>query len=158
VHGRKFVAVGVAAAHQTAWFWCGAAVRSILSDVRLVRGKAMVITALILAMALPAANVETATSQAVAGSPSTNPASWIFPIDYPAIAQQQGWKGTVSFVLHYDERGKPSRCEVKETSGHQLLDVLTCDILMHRASFHPGKDETGAAVGGFYRNRVRWGA
>lgn len=117
----------------------------------------MAITALLVAMALQAGNAEAAAGKAVAGSPSTNPASWIFPTDYPAIAMQRGWKGQVSFKLHYDERGKPSRCEVTEASGHQLLDVLTCDILMHRATFNPGKDETGAAVGGFYRNRVRWG-
>lgn len=88
-----------------------------------------------------------APSKAKAGSPANDPASWILQGIIPSLRCSAAGEG--GGELHYDEHGKSSHCEIRETSGYQLLDILTCDILMHRASFNPGTDELAQPVGDF---------
>ncbi|MDD5218919.1 MAG: TonB family protein [Candidatus Omnitrophica bacterium] len=41
---------------------------------------------------------------------------------YPRIARQKGWQGIVVLKVDVDENGLPSEVQVKESSGHSVLD------------------------------------
>ncbi len=41
---------------------------------------------------------------------------------YPDLAQRQGWEGTVVLNVHVLANGRPSAVEIKESSGHKMLD------------------------------------
>jgi len=41
---------------------------------------------------------------------------------YPRIARQKGWQGMVVLQVDVDENGLPSEVQVKESSGHSVLD------------------------------------
>lgn len=88
--------------------------------------------------------------------PTTNPATWITPLDYPIEIVADGKEGRTSFRLAIDTSGKPSACEVTEKSGEATLDSVTCKLLMERARFHPARDVQGAPVAGLYQNRIAW--
>lgn len=90
------------------------------------------------------------------GSPAGNPGSWVTSADYPVAAILEGLEGTTVFRLHYNADGRPYRCELNGSSGHDVLDEQTCKLLLRRARFTPGRDAKGQAVGGIYNNRIRW--
>ena len=71
--------------------------------------------------------------------------------DYPVDAMQNGWQGTVVVDLRIDAKGQPRRCEIVRTSGHQSLDVATCNIMLIRARFIPAKDSNGDPVEDVFR-------
>ncbi|WP_411340782.1 energy transducer TonB [Sphingopyxis sp. J-6] len=90
------------------------------------------------------------------GAPATNPGGWVTNDDYPPQAMREEREGVTGFRLTYDNSGLPRKCEIVSSSGHADLDAATCDLVMERALFEPGKDRTGMAVGGTYTNRIRW--
>lgn len=90
------------------------------------------------------------------GAPATNPATWVTHREYPARAKLERREGTTAFRLTYDASGHVQKCEITSSSGHSDLDTATCDQIMLRARFLPGKNAAGQKVGGTYSNRVRW--
>lgn len=90
------------------------------------------------------------------GQPAENPGRWATFSDYPALAMRERREGITGFRLTYDTNGLPQKCDIISSSGHADLDARTCELMMVRARFQPGKDAAGKVVGGTYSNRVRW--
>jgi hypothetical protein len=88
--------------------------------------------------------------------PLESPGDWISTSDYPATALRFEMTGITTFRLRVDPTGKPSHCDIVESSGFDLLDTATCQRLMAQAQFSPSHDRKGKAVEGAYSNRVRW--
>jgi hypothetical protein len=88
--------------------------------------------------------------------PVGSPGAWVGSDDYPAAALRLDVEGITSFRLSVDVTGKPSRCEIVESSSFDILDRVTCDRLMANAHFTPGHDRAGRPMEGTYANRVRW--
>jgi len=48
---------------------------------------------------------------------------YIPPPQYPELARQRGWQGTVLLVVKIDASGRVTNVEVEQSSGYQLLDA-----------------------------------
>ncbi|EGD60677.1 TonB-like protein [Novosphingobium nitrogenifigens DSM 19370] len=81
---------------------------------------------------------------------------WITDDDYPAVAVRNHMIGTTRFLAMVDATGKPTHCEIVDSSGFDVLDAATCHAIMERARFSPARDPHGQAVAGDYSNRIRW--
>lgn len=88
--------------------------------------------------------------------PVGNFGRWITNNDYPSWAKARGLEGITGFRLSVDPTGVVSGCEVIQSSGHPMLDELTCPLLLARAKFTPALDGSGKPVADTYSNRVRW--
>lgn len=93
---------------------------------------------------------------ALPARPSTNPATWVTTADYPLAALRENLEGTVDFMLAVGPDGRVSECSIRGSSGSDLLDGTTCDLVRQRAVFVAAQDASGHPVAGTYRNRVRW--
>lgn len=109
--------------------------------------------AIVLALAV-AQGDDAATETGMA--PATNPGSWVTSADYPASALREEREGTTGFRLTIGADGLPAACDIIAPSGHGDLDAVTCQLIMQRARFTPGRNARGEAVGGTYSNRIRW--
>lgn len=89
-------------------------------------------------------------------APLTDPMTWITDDDYPFAAIQDAAQGTTGFVLTVDARGTVVDCQVTSSSGWELLDASTCDLLMARSRFKPARDFEGRPVAATFRSRMRW--
>jgi protein TonB len=60
-----------------------------------------------------------------AGTDATRPPRFAGnrPPNYPLVAQQQGWEGTVLLRLAIDERGQVTSVTVERSSGYEVLDA-----------------------------------
>lgn len=54
---------------------------------------------------------------------------------YPPRALAAGEEGLVGFVVEMDATGSPTKCKITHTSGHPLLDLETCQLIMEHATF-----------------------
>jgi TonB family protein len=91
-----------------------------------------------------------------AATPIGSPGDWVGSADYPSSALRFGMMGVTSFRLIVDTTGKPSRCDIVQSSGFDVLDTATCQRLMDNARFAPSRDRAGTPIEGTYSNRVRW--
>ena len=81
----------------------------------------------------PPAPVQTATSDVKAVRDAQN---WqVLHKLYPARALAAGEEGMVGFTVKIDGRGDPTSCKITHTSGHPLLDLETCKLIMVHATF-----------------------
>jgi periplasmic protein TonB len=87
--------------------------------------------------------------------PSNNPATWATDADYPH-AFKNGEAGTTGFRLTIGLDGRPTGCEITQSSGYSLFDELTCRLLIRRARFHPATNAAGKPTKGSWSSRVRW--
>ena len=76
--------------------------------------------------------------------------------EYPKASLANNEQGTVHYRVKIDRKGVPSECEVTQSSGHQRLDLATCDLLMSRARFTPSRDSRGRSGRSTYDGRVIW--
>ena len=76
--------------------------------------------------------------------------------DYPAEAWMNDWEGFVRYKLSIDAQGMPTACEIMDSSGHEILDQTTCDIVVERAQFAPAVDENDNAIAHFYEDSFDW--
>jgi protein TonB len=77
--------------------------------------------------------------------------------DYPNEALQAGAEGTVVVDLIIRTDGRPRLCRIVRSSGHQSLDLATCNIMLTRARFTPAKDSNGNPVEDTFRSPpVSW--
>jgi protein TonB len=78
--------------------------------------------------------------------------------DYPREAIKNGWQGTVVAELMVDTHGNVERCTIIQSSGHDILDQKTCDVLRRRAKFSPARDSKGNATWDLFRTPpIIWG-
>jgi hypothetical protein len=92
----------------------------------------------------------------VTATPVGSPGDWIGSGDYPATALRFDMTGITAFRLVVDPAGKPSRCDIVESSGFDTLDAATCQRLLANAHFSPARDRAGKPIEGTYSSRVRW--
>jgi len=76
--------------------------------------------------------------------------------DYPVEAMRSGEEGTAQVRLTITTDGRVSQCEVMSSSGSQVLDRATCDILQRRARFKPALDNQGRPTIDYFTQKVRW--
>lgn len=88
--------------------------------------------------------------------PVGSPGNWIGSDDYPVVALRFNMSGVTAFKLVVDPVGKPSRCDIIESSGFDVLDSATCERLMANAQFTPLHNREGKPIEGTYFSRVKW--
>lgn len=76
--------------------------------------------------------------------------------DYPADALREAKQGMVAVQIDVDDTGAPLNCGVSKSSHVPSLDEATCRVIMARARFSVGHDQSGHAVGGRTNVRIRW--
>jgi TonB family protein len=76
--------------------------------------------------------------------------------DYPATAADRGEQGDVRVVIHVDDTGAVSSCEVRVSSGYPDLDTQTCTIIAQRAKFEPARDAQGRPVASEISKSISW--
>jgi TonB family protein len=83
-------------------------------------------------------------------------AGLISPYDYPGAALDEDQRGTVSYALLIDEKGKVADCTVIETSGVAALDAQSCATIKARAQFVPAVDLDGKPAKDATTGKVTW--
>ena len=87
----------------------------------------------VIPLSVPAPPVQTASSDIKAVRDARN---WtVLHKLYPARALAAGEEGLVGFTVKIDGRGNPTSCKITHTSGHPLLDLETCKLIMVHATF-----------------------
>jgi protein TonB len=91
-------------------------------------------------------------------APPAGPHHYVFSnYDYPIEAVKNHWEGTVVVDLVVAADGSPTSCSIVQSSGHQLLDETTCNLIMSRAKFAPGRDKAGNPIESHSRSpSVTW--
>jgi len=88
----------------------------------------------VIPLAPPAPPVQTAKALDVKAVRDAN--NWnILHKLYPARALAAGEEGLVGFTVKIDAGGEPRSCKITHTSGHPLLDLETCKLIMIHAVF-----------------------
>ena len=77
------------------------------------------------------------------------PPDFFWRNDYPPVAVRNHWHGTVVVHVTLGRGGHVRTCRVVQSSGHKLLDDLTCNSLVRRASFRL-EDLKGIPTDGVY--------
>jgi TonB family protein len=54
---------------------------------------------------------------------------------YPPRARAAHEEGTIGFTVSIDAAGNPASCKITQSSGHPLLDLETCELIMVHATF-----------------------
>jgi protein TonB len=73
---------------------------------------------------------------------------------YPKESLAAGEQGTVFYHVLIDARGRATECQVTGSSGHERLDLATCQMLMDRAQFTPTVG--GRRARSSYDGKVVW--
>ncbi|HEX7710448.1 MAG TPA: energy transducer TonB [Sphingomonadaceae bacterium] len=84
--------------------------------------------------------------------------NWIRPGDFPREGIPRRAHGAVEFQIAINPSGYPENCVIRQSSGFDMLDKATCQLILKRARFHPATDENGEPTEGGYRDRVIWKA
>jgi len=83
---------------------------------------------------------------AQAAPPPQKSKSFVTYDNYPAEALRNHWEGVVVADLTISPEGRVAACKVIQSSGHQVLDDATCDLMIRRAIFTPARDSNGKPV------------
>lgn len=75
---------------------------------------------------------------------------------YPPRALAAGEQGSVKFRVEIDEKGIIQNCKVTGSSGHERLDVETCNLLVEHVKFKPVLDSEGQAREAVHDGVVNW--
>lgn len=76
--------------------------------------------------------------------------------NYPPRALAAGEQGAVFFVVTLDKDAHASSCEVTHGSGHPLLDIETCQLILLHAEFKSAKDANGRLTQQTAEGVVNW--
>jgi TonB family protein len=88
--------------------------------------------------------------------PTSNPATWFSPNEYPREMLNGGYEGIVNFRVMVDEHGKPSSCHIQMSTRPREFDDLVCRSVMKRAKFEPALDAKGKAIPSYWRQTVNY--
>lgn len=91
------------------------------------------------------------------GPPPNGNRPWVGDSDYPVEARAMRMRGKVEFTLDVGPHGCVTRCTVIKSSGYELLDRKTCELMIVRARFIPEKDKAGRPTGGRVTKTMTWG-
>lgn len=101
-------------------------------------------------------DVDTLARVHVQAEPDGSPARWVTTDDLPRAFYGMPNPLTVAAWLHLGVDGRPTRCDIGQSSGEELLDLQTCRLFMARARFTPARDSEGQPVATIVQHRVRW--
>lgn len=76
--------------------------------------------------------------------------------NYPPRALAAGEQGAVFFVVRLDKDAHATECEVTHGSGHPLLDIETCQLIMLHAEFKSARDASGHLTQQTAEGVVNW--
>ena len=88
--------------------------------------------------------------------PASPPATWITADDYPPTALRAGLQGISRVELDVGVDGRVTGCRVMQSSGQDILDRTTCNLLAERALFLPAKGSDGRPTVSHYLRAVAW--
>ena len=88
--------------------------------------------------------------------PRNDPARWVTDSDYRSRWIREGLHGTAKFRLDIAANGKVSDCVITQSTGHDVLDQATCELIAKRARFAPATGPTGLVTEGTYSSSIRW--
>lgn len=74
--------------------------------------------------------------------------------DYPRNAA--GAQGRTVIRLTIDPKGKPSRCDVRQSSGNAALDEASCTVALARMRFEPAIATDGTPAEGSFEFPIGW--
>lgn len=77
--------------------------------------------------------------------------------DYPRAAERRNIEGTVAISFRVRPDGRVDRCAITASSGHALLDDLTCRLFTQRFRFEPARTAAGRAVETTLHTSFTWG-
>jgi len=103
-----------------------------------------------------AAPASVAAPDPAAPRPDGDMGAWFSGDVFPTQAVQEPASGTVYYMVDVDADGAPVKCTVTKSSGSPSLDKRSCEILMQKGRFIPGRDAAGRAIAGQYSQRVKW--
>jgi len=76
--------------------------------------------------------------------------------NYPPGALARGEQGAVYFVVTLDKDAHATSCEVTHGSGHPLLDIETCQLIVNHGVFNSARDANGRVVKQTTEGVVNW--
>ena len=76
--------------------------------------------------------------------------------NYPPRALAAGEQGAVYFIVKLDKDAHPTECEVTHGSGHPLLDIETCQLIVLHAVFKSARDANGHLIKQTAEGVVNW--
>ena len=88
--------------------------------------------------------------------PRGDPGAWVTTNDYRSSWINREMVGTAAFKVQVGANGRAESCLITRSSGHDVLDKATCDLISKRARFEPAKNSKGEKVAGSYSSSVRW--
>lgn len=92
-----------------------------------------------------------------AAQPPARPKAIFSGDDYPAEARINHWEGTAIADLTIGPDGHVAACRIVHSTGHELLDDTTCDLITKRALFNQKTDSQGRPVAYRYRTPpINW--
>lgn len=94
--------------------------------------------------------------QAVDEPEPINQGKWFSSSDFPHQALKDDFGGKVEYAVDVDAAGNPTDCHILATSGHAILDQITCKTIIVRSRFEPAKDANGRPVSGTYKGSITW--
>jgi periplasmic protein TonB len=77
--------------------------------------------------------------------------------DYPRGLEEQGLGGTVAISFRVRTDGRVSDCRVVGSSGHAILDSLTCRLYSERFRFRPAMTAGGVPIESTLQTSFTWG-
>ena len=96
----------------------------------------------------------------IAAAPSSNRAALkegsIVAGDYPLTALAERQEGTVVVAFLIAAGGDVTKCQVAQTSGSDVLDARTCEIIVQRFRFNPARSSSGLAVEEWRTQKISW--
>lgn len=91
------------------------------------------------------------------GSPPVRITGTLRDTDYPREAQAAQLAGTVGISFRVRTDGRVDRCTIEQSSGHSLLDDLTCRLFTGRYRFSPATNAAGEPIEAVLRTSFTWG-
>ena len=91
------------------------------------------------------------------GFPAVRIAGALRDSDYPREAESLGLAGTVGISFRVRTDGRVDRCTIERSSGHRLIDDLTCELFTRRYRFRPATDAAGQPIESTLRTSFTWG-
>ncbi len=77
--------------------------------------------------------------------------------DYPGSSGGRAPGGTVAISFRVRNDGRVDSCRVVRSSGEELLDDLTCDLVEERFRYRPARDASGRPVDYSLQTSFTWG-
>lgn len=111
---------------------------------------------MLLSMFLAAAALTAADSGSAGGQSVRSIDNEFIFSQYPPRALAAGEQGSVKFRVEIDEKGIIQSCKITGSSGHERLDLETCNLLVEHVRFKPVQDSEGKAREAIHDGVVNW--